>query len=124
MDKEPHRFIHSCETKIKRITSDAGKLISEVSTACKSVYEACGLYARSGRRLYRRKTSLSNVNVMFNDEIQAYFIVVNLRGLKNELHLQKDEMRRTVHRPNAIGSEYDVFLRIRMVLQARISRTL
>lgn len=82
MDNKLPILNHSSDTQVKRFLSDAEKHTSEVSTAYNRVHEACGVCATSGRPHERRKISLSHIRAAFNYEIQAYFAVVNLRGVK------------------------------------------
>lgn len=83
--KRLHRFTHATADEMKRLLSDADQLTDELKKACEKVYDACEICISSGQPKPRRKISLSHINTAFNDEIQADFVTVMIRGERYEV---------------------------------------
>lgn len=56
-----------------------------LSQACAKVYNACEICVSSGNPSIRKKVSLTHVNTAFNEETQADFVIVYIRGIKKEV---------------------------------------
>lgn len=85
MVKRLHRFTHATSDEMQRILSDGGRLTEVIENACDKVFQACDICTSTGAPKSRRKISLSHVNTAFNDEIQADFVTVNIRGERYEV---------------------------------------
>lgn len=85
MAKRLHRFTHATTNDIQRLLSDAGKLTGHLEGAYERVYDACDICAATGQQKPRRKVSISHINTAFNDEIQADFVTVHIRGERYEV---------------------------------------
>lgn len=80
-----HKFSHAHPDDIREILRDGGKLDAASSHACDEVFESCLVCAGTGRPAQHKKVSLTHVNSKFNEEIQADFCVVYIRGAKFEV---------------------------------------
>lgn len=82
MVKKVHRLTHATSEEMKRLFKDARMGNRKVCEACDKVYEACDICTSSGRPHNSKKISLTHVNEGFNEEVQADYTVVYIKGEK------------------------------------------
>lgn len=80
--KKIHRFSHCSIKDMKILLQDCNKWNPHMERVCKRVISRCQACAGSGRRADRSHISLRHVNDAFNYEVQADFVVVNIRNQK------------------------------------------
>lgn len=80
-----HMFPNSHSEDMKSILQDAGRLDEVSSRACDEVFNPCPVCGTTGRPSRHWKVSITHVNSEFNQELQAYFVVVYIPGAKYEV---------------------------------------
>lgn len=85
MAKRIHRFGHASSKDMAKMMKHTGYDMKRITEACDKVFSSCAICASSGRPADRRKISTTHLNAAFNDEIQADFMYVHMRGKKWEI---------------------------------------
>lgn len=85
MAKRVYRFGHASVNYMVCLMKPTGYDIGKIKEACAKVYNACSICAASGRPADRKKVSTTHINAAFNDELQADFCYVHIRGQKYEV---------------------------------------
>lgn len=83
--KKVHRYTHMTAEEMREFFREAGILTDGLSEAADRVHAACDICTRTGIAVERRKISLTHVNEAFNEEVQADFVTVYIRGEKYEV---------------------------------------
>lgn len=85
MAKRIHRFGHASAMDMMKLMQPTGYDKASIKEACEKVCASCDICATSGRPADRRKISTTHINAAFNDEMQADFLYVYIRGHKHEI---------------------------------------
>lgn len=83
--KKIHCYSHETSTEMKGLLADAGMMTMEMCEACDKVSRSCAVCAETDIPATYKKISLTNVNRAFNQSIQAYFVIIYLKGEKYEV---------------------------------------
>lgn len=75
--KKIHRFGHVSAEDMEALLKATGY---DKKEACRKLAKACAVCATSGRPKDRNKNYTTHVNTAFNEEIQANFLYILIRG--------------------------------------------
>lgn len=85
MAKRVHRFGHATTAEMLDLLAGAKLDPSKLAAACDKAYKACPVCAATGRPANKRKISTTHVHEAFNQELQADFTYVSIRGERFEV---------------------------------------